>query len=61
VAFHDAVVKLQPVLGQLRTADAGAGQPLLQVASWGQSQQALPAGNGSQTLIIAFDMAAPAN
>jgi len=61
VAFHDAVVKLQPVLGQLRTADAGGGQSLLQVASWGQSQQALPSGNGSQTLIIAFDMTPPSN
>jgi len=61
VAFHDALVRLQPVLGQLRTAspELGGGQPLLQVASWGQSQAALPPGNGSQTLLIAFDMAPP--
>ncbi len=59
VAFHDALIKSQPVLGQLRTAppEAGGGQALLQVASWGQSQGALPAGGGGQTIIIAFDMA----
>jgi len=58
VAFHDALTKLQPVLGQLRTAppERGGGQPVLQVASWGQSQAALPAGNGSQSVMIAFDM-----
>jgi Tfp pilus assembly protein PilV len=61
VAFHDALVKLQPVLGQLRTAspEQGGGQPLLQVASWGQSQAALPQG-GSQSLTIDFNMAPPA-
>ena len=59
VAFHDALVRLQPVLGQLRTAapEQGGGQPLLQVASWGQSQTALPAGSGGETVVIAFDMA----
>jgi len=43
----------------LRTAppEQGGGQPLLQVASWGQSQQALPPGTGTQSVIIAFDMA----
>ena len=58
VAFHDALVRLQPALGQLRTAapEQGGGQPLLQVASWGQSQAALPSGNNSQSLMIAFDM-----
>jgi hypothetical protein len=61
VAFHDALIKLQPVLGQLRTAapEQGGGQPLLQVASWGQSQAALPSVNSNQTVIIAFDMQAP--
>ena len=61
VAFHDALVRLQPVLGQLRTAppEQGGGQALLQVASYGQSQTALPPGNGSQTVIVNFDMAAP--
>ncbi len=61
VAFHDALIRLQPVLGQLRTAppEQGGGQPLLQVASWGQSQTALPASSGGQTVVIAFDMASP--
>jgi len=59
VAFHDALIRAQPSLGQLRTAppEQGGGQPLLQVASWGQSQQALPRGTGTQSVIIAFDMA----
>ena len=62
VAFHDVLVRLQPVLGQLRTAapEEGGGQLLLQVASWGQSQATLPPGDGGQTLLIAFDMAPPA-
>ena len=61
VAFHDALVRLQPMLGQLRTAppEQGGGQPLLQVASWGQSQAALPSGDGGQTLLVVFDMAPP--
>ena len=60
VAFHDALVRLQPVLGQLRTAppDQGGGQPLLQVASWGQSEASPPSGGG-ETLFIAFDVTAP--
>lgn len=63
VAFHDALIRSQSVLGQLRTAapEQGGGQPLLQVASFGQSQTALPPSNGSQTIIIAFDMQAPAS
>ncbi len=61
VAFHDAIIRLQPNLGQLRTAppEQGGGQPLLQVASWGQSQAALPSANGSQYLTVAFEMAPP--
>jgi len=60
VAFHDALVRLQPVLGQLRTAppEQGGGQALLQVASWGQSQAALvSSGDGGQTIVIGFEMA----
>ena len=63
VAFHDALIQAQATLGQLRSgpADQG-GQPLLQVASIGQSQTALPAANGSQSVTIAFDVqASPAN
>ena len=62
VAFHDVLIKLQPVLGQLRTAppEQGGGQPLLQVASVGQSQAALAPDNGSQAVVIAFDMVLPA-
>lgn len=62
VAFHDALVRLQPVLGQLRTAppEQGGGEALLQVASYGQSQTALPPGGGSQAVNINFDMVAPA-
>ena len=59
VAFHDALIRFQPVLGQLRTAapEQGGGQALLQVASIGQSQMALPPGSGSQDVVIAFEMA----
>ncbi len=61
VAFHNALVRLQPSLDQLRTAppEQGGGQPLLQVASWGQSQAALPAGSGSQTVVVTFEMTPP--
>ncbi len=59
VAFHDALIRSQASLGQLRSGPAEqGGQPLLQVASWGQSQAALPASNGSQNLTIAFDVQA---
>ncbi len=56
VAFHDALVHAQPQLGQLHNAPQG-GQPLLQVASWGQSQVSAPADSTAQNLYIAFNMA----
>lgn len=56
VAFHNALVQAQPLLGQLK--DASGGQPLLQVASWGQSQVSAPADGNPQNLYIAFNMAA---
>ncbi len=63
VAFHDALIRSQPILGQLRSGPPEqGGQPLLQVASWGQSQTAIAPNNGSQNVMIAFDVeAAPEN
>ncbi len=64
VAFHDALIRLQPMLGQLRTAppEQGGGQAVLQVASWGQSQTVLPGDTGNQNVVIAFEMVpAPSN
>jgi len=52
VAFHDALIQVQPVLGQLRNGQGGPA--LLQVASNGQSVEN---GNDSQTISIQFQMA----
>ena len=53
VAFHQALTAAAPVLGQLTNAPTG-GQPLLRVATYGQSDaKAAPAGAG-QTITIQF-------
>jgi hypothetical protein len=53
VVFHQALTAAAPVLGQLTNAPAG-GQPLLRVATYGQSDaKAAPAGAG-QTITIQF-------
>ncbi len=54
VAFHDALVTAQPVLGQLRTLPVGesGGESLLRVASYGQSTS----NQSSQMLSIQFLM-----
>ncbi len=58
VAFHDALVKAQPVLGQIRNSAAAQGsQPLLRVSTYGQSQTAAPAPGTGQTISIQFNMA----
>ena len=58
VAFHDALVRAQPVLGTIRNAPAAAGsQPLLRVSTYGQSQAAAPAPGAGQTISIQFNMA----
>ena len=59
VAFHDALVAERPVLGQLTNAPTTepAAQPLLRVASFGQSQKSAPAAGQGQTVSIQFQMA----
>jgi hypothetical protein len=53
VAFHQALTAAAPVLGQLTNAPSG-GQPLLRVATYGQSDaKADPAGAG-QTITVQF-------
>jgi hypothetical protein len=53
VAFHQALTAAAPVLGQLTNAPSG-GQPLLRVATYGQSDaKAAPAGAG-QTITVQF-------
>ncbi|MDI7774589.1 hypothetical protein [Asticcacaulis sp. EMRT-3] len=52
VAFHDALIADQPVLGKLRAGPNGPA--LLQVASVGQSVEG---GNDSQSLSVQFHMA----
>ena len=56
VAFHDALVAAQPVLGQLRTQPAGqpGAESLLRVSSY---QQSTGSGSSSQNLSIQFHMA----
>lgn len=59
VALHQALTAAQPVLGRLTNAPPGqpGAQPLLRVATFGQSDtHALPAGAG-QTLSIIFQPA----
>lgn len=58
VAFHQALIAAQPVLGQLRTQAEG-GEPLLRVVSVGQSSVNAPAAGSGKTLAIQFQMATP--
>ncbi len=59
VAFHDALIAAQPMLGQLRTAPGGqaGAQDLLQVASIGQSNANAGSAGVGETISIQFRMA----
>ena len=57
VAFYRALTADQPVLGQIK--DGPAGQPLLRVASGGQSSAAGVTTTAQQSISIQFVMAAP--
>jgi hypothetical protein len=57
VAFHQALTAAQPVLAQLRSAPGPGAQPLLRVASYGQSEMVTPPAGGGQTISIQFQMA----
>jgi hypothetical protein len=56
VAFHQALTTSQPVLGKLSNAPAGqaGAQPLLRVASYGQSQTGAAPSGGGQTIALQF-------
>ncbi|PVM89107.1 hypothetical protein [Caulobacter endophyticus] len=58
-AFHQALTGAQPVLGALRNAPPGqpGSQPLLRVASVGQSQEGASRVGEGQTVSIQFQMA----
>ncbi|MDC7682908.1 hypothetical protein PQU92_06450 [Asticcacaulis sp. BYS171W] len=56
VALHRALTTAQPVLGQLRNAPNG-GEPLLRVASIGNSRDNAPASGTDKMLVIQFNMA----
>ncbi|MFP1130206.1 hypothetical protein [Asticcacaulis sp. W401b] len=56
VAFYQALIAAQPLLGQLRTQAEG-GEPLLRVASVGQSSVNAPTNGSGKTLAIQFQMA----
>lgn len=58
-AFHQALTGAQPVLGALRNApaDQPGSQPLLRVASVGQSQEGASRVGEGQTMSIQFQMA----
>ena len=60
VAFHQALTAAQPTLAALRNAPVGqsGSQPLLRVASLGQSQEAASKVGDDQTVSIQFQMAA---
>ena len=59
IVFHDALIASQPTLAKLRNKPDGqpGGQALLQVASYGQSQDDSPGGSDSGTLTIQFVVA----
>jgi hypothetical protein len=58
-AFHQALTAAQPALASLRNAPAGqpGSQPLLRVASVGQSQEGASKVGDDQTVSIQFQMA----
>ncbi|PXA90259.1 hypothetical protein DMC25_08035, partial [Caulobacter sp. D4A] len=58
-AFHQALTGAQPVLAALRNGppDQAASQPLLRVASVGQSQEGASRLGEGQTVSIQFQMA----
>jgi hypothetical protein len=58
-AFHQALTAAQPGLGSLRSAPPGqaGSQPLLRVASVGQSQEGASKVGDDQTVSIQFQMA----
>ena len=58
-AFHQALTAAQPQLGALRNAPPGqpGSQPLLRVASLGQSQEGASRAGDDQTISIQFQMA----
>lgn len=59
-AFHKGLTAAQPMLAALRNAPASqpGSQPLLRVASFGQSQEAASKVGDDQTVSIQFQMAA---
>ena len=58
VAFYKALVADQPVLGQIKDGPSEGAQPLLRVASGGQSQAAAAAATATaQSISIQFVMA----
>ena len=57
VAFYKALVGDQPALGQIKDGVTDAAQPLLRVASGGQSQAATSTGATEQSISIQFVMA----
>jgi len=57
VAFYKALTAAQPVLGQIRDGAGPAAQPLLRVASAGQSTAAAAAASNQQFISVQFVMA----
>ncbi|UDF03407.1 hypothetical protein [Asticcacaulis sp. AND118] len=58
VAFHQALIAAQPVLGQLRNQPQG-GEPLLRVVSVGNSSVNAPTGGSGKILVVQFQVAPP--
>lgn len=55
VAFHQALVRAQPQLAQLRN-QADGGAPLLRVVSVGNSSVTAPSGGAGKAIVIQFHM-----
>jgi hypothetical protein len=57
VAFYKALISDQPVLGQIKDGPTDGAQPLLRVASGGQSKAATASSTTEQSISIQFVMA----
>ena len=57
VAFYKALIADQPVLGQIKDGPMDGAQPLLRVASGGQSKAATASNTAEQSISIQFVMA----
>jgi hypothetical protein len=57
VAFYKALIADQPVLGQIKDGPTDGAQPLLRVASGGQSKAATASSTAEQSISIQFVMA----